>query len=119
MRDLDKKSKREILWECSTQVKFLRHLYPSQIKIKLYFSLGRLAANNKKFDSCLSGAPFKFKLGKGEVIKGWDLGLLGIKVGGKRRLTIPPKLAYGQNGAPPDIPPNSTLIFEIECKFAK
>ena len=93
------------------------YIYPSQIK--LAFSLGRLAANNKKFDSCLSGAPFKFKLGKGEVIKGWDLGVLGIKVGGKRRLTIPPKLAYGQNGAPPDIPPNSTLIFEIECKFAK
>ena len=84
-----------------------------------HFDKGRLQANNKKFDSCLSGAPFKFKLGKGEVIKGWDLGVLGIKVGGKRRLTIPPKLAYGQNGAPPDIPPNSTLIFEIECKFAK
>jgi len=86
--------------------------------VGMYYS-GRLQANNKKFDSCLSGAPFKFKLGKGEVIKGWDLGVLGIKVGGKRRLTIPPKLAYGQNGAPPDIPPNSTLIFEIECKFAK
>lgn len=83
------------------------------------FYSGRLQANNKKFDSCLSGPPFKFKLGKGEVIKGWDLGVLGIKVGGKRRLTIPPKLAYGQNGAPPDIPPNSTLVFEIECKFAK
>merc|ERR1719264_1345501 len=77
------------------------------------------ASNNKKFDSCLSGPPFKFKLGKGEVIKGWDLGVLGIKVGGKSRLTIPPKFAYGQNGAPPDIPPNSTLIFEIECKLAK
>merc|ERR1719500_1747098 len=83
------------------------------------FYSGRLASNNKKFDSCLSGPPFKFKLGKGEVIKGWDLGVLGIKVGGKRRLTIPPKFAYGQNGAPPDIPPNSTLIFEIECKLAK
>merc|ERR1719464_1308054 len=83
------------------------------------FYSGRLASNNKKFDSCLSGPPFKFKLGKGEVIKGWDLGVLGIKVGGKRRLTIPPKFASGQTGAPPDIPPNSTLIFEIECKLAK
>ena len=81
--------------------------------------VGRLKTNNKKFDGLKAGDPFKFKLGKGEVIKGWDLGILGMKVGGKRRLTIPPKLAYGEAGAKPDIPPNSTLVFEIECKFVK
>merc|ERR1712227_108901 len=80
---------------------------------------GRLKTNNKKFDGLKDGAPFKFKLGKGQVIKGWDLGVMGMKVGGKRRLTIPPKFAYGASGAPPDIPPNSTLVFDIECKFVK
>ena len=80
---------------------------------------GRLKSNNKKFDGLKAGDPFKFKLGGGQVIKGWDLGILGMKVGGKRKLTIPPKLAYGESGAPPDIPPNSTLVFDIECKFVK
>jgi len=86
--------------------------------VGMYYE-GRLKTNNKKFDGLKAGDPFKFKLGKGEVIKGWDLGILGMKVGGKRRLTIPPKLAYGEAGAKPDIPPNSTLVFEIECKFVK
>ena len=84
--------------------------------VGMYYD-GRLKSNNKRFDSTLSGKPFKFRLGGGEVIKGWDVGLEGIKVGGKRRLTLPPNMAYGPKGAPPNIPPNSTLVFDVECKF--
>lgn len=69
----------------------------------------------KKFDSSLeSGQPFSFKLGAGEVIEGWDRGVEGMRVGGKRELIIPPQLGYGNNGAPPDIPPNSVLDFEVQ-----
>ena len=68
-----------------------------------------------KFDSSYDrGTPFTFTLGAGQVIKGWDQGLLGMKVGGKRKLTIPPDLAYGAQSPSPQIPANSTLIFEIE-----
>lgn len=68
-----------------------------------------------KFDSSLDrGTPFIFSLGAGEVIAGWDQGVVGMKVGGKRRLTIPPSLGYGENGAGDTIPPNATLIFEVE-----
>jgi FKBP-type peptidyl-prolyl cis-trans isomerase len=72
--------------------------------------------NGTKFDSSYDhgGDPFKFTLGKGEVIKGWDQGVVGTKIGGKRRLRIPPDLGYGANGSPPTIPPNAGLIFEIE-----
>eukprot|EP00088_Acartia_fossae_P002396 TRINITY_DN10971_c0_g1_i1.p1 TRINITY_DN10971_c0_g1~~TRINITY_DN10971_c0_g1_i1.p1 ORF type:complete len:453 (-),score=174.19 TRINITY_DN10971_c0_g1_i1:230-1588(-) len=84
--------------------------------VGMYYA-GRLKSNNKQFDACISGKPFKFKLGKGEVIKGWDIGLQGMKVGGKRKITIPPNMGYGSSGAPPAIPPNSTLVFEVECKF--
>ncbi|XP_050084237.1 46 kDa FK506-binding nuclear protein [Anopheles aquasalis] len=84
-------------------------------KVAVYY-VGRLKQNNKVFDSTSSGAGFKFALGRGEVIKGWDLGVAGMKVGGKRRLTIPHKLAYGTKGSPPVIPPCSTLVFEVELK---
>ncbi len=72
--------------------------------------------NGTKFDSSYDhgGEPFKFTLGKGEVIKGWDQGVVGMKIGGKRRLRIPPELGYGEHGSPPDIPANAALVFEIE-----
>ncbi|MCB9764542.1 MAG: FKBP-type peptidyl-prolyl cis-trans isomerase [Alphaproteobacteria bacterium] len=71
--------------------------------------------DGSKFDSSVDrGRPFSFPLGGGRVIKGWDVGVSGMKVGGKRRLTIPPEMGYGARGFPPVIPANATLIFEVE-----
>jgi len=76
---------------------------------------GWLAKNKKKFDSSHDrNRPFTFSLGAGKVIKGWDEGVAGMKVGGKRKLMIPAKLGYGADGAGDDIPPNADLVFEVE-----
>jgi FKBP-type peptidyl-prolyl cis-trans isomerase len=76
--------------------------------------------NGKKFDSSLDrGQPFAFKLGAGMVIKGWDEGVAGMKVGGKRQLRIPAELGYGARGAGADIPPNSELVFDVELLAVK
>lgn len=76
--------------------------------------VGRLKTNNKVFDSSTNPKkPFGFILGRGEVISGWDIGVQGLRIGGTRRLTIPPEKAYGRHGAPPSIPPNATLVFDV------
>ncbi|XP_026745195.1 46 kDa FK506-binding nuclear protein-like [Trichoplusia ni] len=88
-------------------------------KVVTVYYEGRLKQNNKMFDNCVKGPGFKFRLGAKEVISGWDVGIAGMKVGGKRKIICPPAMAYGAKGSPPVIPPNSTLVFEVELKNIK
>jgi FKBP-type peptidyl-prolyl cis-trans isomerase FkpA len=74
--------------------------------------------HGSKFDSSVGGAPFSFTLGAGQVIKGWDQGIVGMKVGGKRTLLIPSSLGYGASGSGP-IPPNAALVFDVEVLSVK
>ncbi len=81
--------------------------------------LGVLYGDGKVFDSSWSrGEPFSFAFGSGDVIPGWERGLVGMRVGGRRELIIPPALAYGKRGSPPTVPPNSTLIFIVDLLVA-
>ena len=76
--------------------------------------------DGSKFDSSLDrNQPFQVRLGAGQVIQGWDKGVAGMRVGGQRRLTIPPELGYGARGFPPVIPPNSTLMFDVQLLDVK
>mmetsp|Transcript_25998 Transcript_25998/g.42498 ORF Transcript_25998/g.42498 Transcript_25998/m.42498 type:complete len:365 (+) Transcript_25998:148-1242(+) len=85
-------------------------------KLKVFY-VGQ-TDDKQVFDKCIAGTGFEFNFGKGDVIKGWEMGLKGMRVGGKRKLVIPPKLAYGASGSPPTVPPNATLTFTIEVKGA-
>ena len=87
---------------------------PETGKLVVVNYTGWLSEDGTKFDSSLDrGTPFEFPLGAGQVIAGWDEGVATMKVGGKRRLIIPPELGYGEGGSPPTIPPNAELTFDI------
>lgn len=82
--------------------------------------VGVVTDTGKEFDASWNGGqPFEFELGGGNVIKGWDEGIAGMKVGGRRELIIPPDLGYGAAGSPPDIPPNATLTFVVDLTDIK
>ena len=81
-------------------------------KVSVHYT-GRLTTG-AQFDSSVGRSPFSFKLGAGQVIEGWDVGVAGMKVGGKRELVIPAHMGYGEQGAGGVIPPNATLVFDVE-----
>ena len=85
---------------------------PSGANVLVHYT-GKLT-NGKVFDSSAGGDPLDFQVGVGQVIRGWDEGITQLNKGAKAILTCPPDYAYGKAGAPPDIPPNATLIFEVE-----
>ena len=78
------------------------------------YDASRPEQKGQQFDTSVGRQPFTFTVGAGQVIAGWDRGVPGMKVGGQRRLVIPPELGYGSRGSPPVIPPNATLVFDIE-----
>lgn len=82
-------------------------------KVKVHYT-GKLLKTNFTFDSSVGKDPLPFTIGKEEVIKGWEQGVAGMKVGGKRKLTVPSKLGYGDDGSPPKIPGKATLVFDVE-----
>ena len=83
------------------------------LKVAVHYT-GRLTDGTKVDSSWDRGQPYEFTLGAGEVIRGWDEGIKGMRVGGKRKLTIPPDMAYGAAGSGSVVPPNATLVFEVE-----
>jgi FKBP-type peptidyl-prolyl cis-trans isomerase FkpA len=83
------------------------------------YSDGGTDNKGKQFDSSIGRGPFSFRLGAGQVIRGWDQGVQGMKVGGKRRLVLPPEFGYGAAGAGGVIPPNATLVFDVELLDVK